>query len=73
MLITLDLWGLIAFGIGVWILIDGLVFGIMPETMSRLLEQMWQARTDYLRQAGLISAAIGAVIVFMIVCFPALS
>jgi len=73
MLITLDLWGLLAFGIGVWILIDGLVFGIMPETMSRLLEQMRQAGTDDLRQAGLISAAIGAVIVFMIVCFPALS
>ena len=73
MLITLDLWGLIAFGIGVWILIDGLVFGVMPETMARLLEQMRQAGTDDLRRAGLISAAIGAVIVFMIICVPALA
>lgn len=73
MSITLDLWGLIAFGIGVWILIDGLVFGFMPETMRRLMEQMRQAQTSDLQQAGLISAAIGAVIVFMIVCWPALA
>lgn len=73
MTITLDLWGMIAFGIGVWILMDGLVFGFMPETMRRLMEQMRQARTSDLQQAGLISAAIGAVIVFMIVCLPTLS
>lgn len=72
MSITLDLWGLIAFGIGVWILMDGLVFGFMPETMRRLMEHMRSATLDDLRQAGLISAAIGAVIVFMIVCLPAL-
>ena len=72
MSITLDLWGLIAFGIGVWILMDGLVFGLMPETMRRLMEHMRSATLDDLRQAGLISAAIGAVIVFMIVCLPAL-
>jgi len=52
---------------------DGLVFGFLPETMRRFMEQMRQASADDLRQAGLISAAIGAVIVFMIVCFPALS
>ena len=73
MSITLDLWGLIAFAIGAWILMDGLVFGFMPETMTRLLEQMRQMKTDDLRQAGLISAAIGAVIVFMIICLPVLT
>lgn len=72
-MITLDLWGLIAFGIGVWVLMDGLVFGFMPETMRRLMEQMRRANEEDLRQAGLISAAIGAAIVFMIICFPALT
>jgi len=70
MTIVLDLWGLIAFGIGTWILIDGLVFGFMPKTMARLLDQVRQAQTEDLRQAGLITAAIGAVIVFMIIGFP---
>ncbi len=73
MSITLDLWGLIVFGIGTWILMDGLVFGLMPETLRRLLDYMREATLDDLRQAGLISAAIGAVIVFMVVCLPVLA
>lgn len=69
-MMTLDFWGLIAFGIGAWLLMDGLVFGVMPETMRRLMAQVRQASDHELRQAGLISAAIGAVIVFMTIRFP---
>jgi len=72
MVFTLDLWGLIAFGIGVWIMMDGLVFGFMPETMRRLMAQMRDISDDDLRQAGLISAALGLLIVFMIVFAPRL-
>lgn len=66
MLITLDLWGLIAFGIGVWMFMDGLVFGVMPKTMRHLLGTMRAARPEELQQAGLILALIGAAIVFMV-------
>ena len=72
MTVTLDVWGLIAFGIGVWILMDGLVFGLMPETMRRLLAQLRAATTEDMRGAGLISAALGLLIVFMVVYAPRL-
>ena len=68
---TLDIWELIAFGVGVWMIMDGLVFGLVPETMRRLSAMMRKARDDDLRQAGLISAAIGIVLVYLILSFPA--
>ena len=68
---TLDIWELIAFGVGVWMIMDGLVFGLVPETMRRLSAMMSKARDDDLRQAGLISAAIGIVLVYLILSFPA--
>lgn len=67
MVFTLDIWQLITFGIGVWILIDGLVFGFLPETMSRLMEQMRQIMIEDLRMAGFMSAALGLLIVFIVV------
>lgn len=68
---TLDIWELIAFGVGFWMIMDGLVFGMLPETLRRLSAMMSQADEDDLRQAGLISAVIGIVIVYLILSFPA--
>ena len=72
MTFTLDIWSLIAFGVGFWILMDGLTFGLMPRTMQRLLEMMRALPIDELKWAGLTSAVIGAVIVFFIVVVPQL-
>lgn len=51
---------------------DGLVFGLMPETMRRLLAQLRGATIEDMRGAGLISAALGLLIVFMVVYAPRL-
>lgn len=71
MVFTLDLFSLIAFGIGVWMLMDGLVFGFMPETFRRLCGMISKTSNDELRQVGLITALLGVVIVFLILSFPA--
>lgn len=67
MIVTLDIWGLIAFGVGAWMLIDGLVFGIMPDLMRRLMGQMRLVGDAEMRQAGLFCAVFGAAIVFLII------
>lgn len=66
MTVTLDIWGLIAFGVGAWMLIDGLVFGFLPVLMRRLMGQMQSANDTEMRQAGLVCAIFGAAIVFLI-------
>ncbi len=72
MIFSLDIWSLIAFGVGFWILMDGLCLGLIPETMQRILQAMKAIPEDELRWAGLTSAAIGAVIVFFIIVAPRL-
>lgn len=67
MIVTLDIWGLIAFGVGAWMLIDGLIFGFIPEIMRRLMQQMHLVGDAEMRQAGLFCAAFGAAIVFLII------
>jgi uncharacterized protein YjeT (DUF2065 family) len=69
MSITFDIWGLIAFGIGFWILMDGLIFGLMPALVRQMLLQMRDISADDLRIAGLASASIGAVIVYAVISF----
>lgn len=72
MIFELDIWSLIVFGIGFWILMDGLVFGVMPQTLRRMLEAMRHLPSEDLRWAGLTTAAIGSVIVFLVIVAPRL-
>ena len=67
---TLDIWSLIAFGIGFWVLIDGLFFALIPRTMRGMMDVIRAIPEDELRWAGLTSAVIGAVIVFFVVIVP---
>ncbi len=69
MTVDLDVWGLIAFGVGFWMLMDGLIFGLVPALIRRLILQMRDVSADDLRMAGLASACIGAAIVFAVVSF----
>ena len=64
---TLDIWSLFAFGIGAWMLMDGLIFGVMPEITRRLMSQMHHVSDTEMRQAGLVCAVFGAAIIFLIV------
>lgn len=66
MSVTLDIWGLIAFGVGAWMIIDGLIFGFMPEIIRRLMGQMNTVSDTEIRQAGLFCAILGAAIVYLI-------
>ena len=67
MTFSLDIWSLIAFGIGFWMLVDGLIVGAMPELMRRVMSQVREASIDELRFIGLVSAVIGVGIIDLIV------
>lgn len=69
MTVAFDLWGLIVFGLGFWMMMDGLVFGVIPETMSRLMRQIQNATQQDLRNAGIVCLLAGAAIVFLSVRF----
>jgi len=69
MSVTFDIWSLIAFGIGFWILMDGLIFGLMPALVRQMMLQMRDVSADELRLAGLASACMGAAIVYVVVSF----
>ena len=51
---------------------DGLVFGVMPQTLRRMLDAMRHLPSEDLRWAGLTTAAIGSVIVFLVIVAPRL-
>lgn len=69
MTLPLDIWSLIAFGIGFWMLMDGLIVGAVPALVRRLMMQMRDMSVDELRLAGLLCSALGAAIVFAILRF----
>ena len=69
MSVSFDVWSLIAFGVGFWILMDGLVFGLVPAFVRRMMLQMRDVSVDDLRMAGIASACIGAAIVYAVVSF----
>lgn len=67
MTFSLDIWSLIAFGIGFWMLVDGLIVGTMPDLMRRMMSQIRDTSIDELRFIGLVSAVLGAGIIYLIV------
>lgn len=69
MSVTLDFAGLIVFGLGFWMFMDGLVFGVMPKTIRYILRQMEEVSDDDLRSTGLMCSAFGAGIVFLAIWF----
>ncbi|MEL7128035.1 MAG: DUF2065 family protein [Pseudomonadota bacterium] len=66
---TLSVVELITFGIGVWLLMDGLVFGLMPDLLRRMSVWLRDVDDSEILRAGLISAALGAAIVFVALRF----
>ena len=62
---TLSVADLILFGIGAWMLMDGLVFGLMPDMMRRMTAFLDGAEDSDIIQAGMLAALLGAAIVFV--------
>lgn len=66
---TLSAIELILFGIGAWMLMDGLVFGLLPDMLRRMSELLTNVEDSEIMRAGLLTASAGAAIVFMILRF----
>ncbi|MEM7662208.1 MAG: DUF2065 family protein [Pseudomonadota bacterium] len=66
---TLTTIELLLFGIGAWMLMDGLVFGLLPDFMRRMSEFLTGVDDSEIMRAGLLTAAAGAAIVFMTLRF----
>lgn len=61
----LPLFALLAAATGLWLLVEGLAYGLFPDQMRRLLD--WAARLPLseLRSAGLWTAALGAICLYL--------
>lgn len=66
---TLSALELALFGIGAWMLMDGLVFGLLPNFMRRMSEFLSGVDDGEIVRAGILTAGAGAAIVFMILRF----
>ncbi|MEM9668331.1 MAG: DUF2065 family protein [Pseudomonadota bacterium] len=66
---TLTAIELILFGIGAWMLMDGIVFGLLPDFMRRMSEYLANVEDSEITRAGLLTAAAGAAIVFVTLRF----
>ncbi|MCA8902335.1 MAG: DUF2065 domain-containing protein [Hyphomonas sp.] len=54
-------------GLGMWLFLEGAVYAIAPDAMRRLAVMLAQLSTRELAMAGLISATIGAGLVWLAV------
>ncbi|MEM1398686.1 MAG: DUF2065 domain-containing protein [Pseudomonadota bacterium] len=48
------------------LVIEGLLYAVMPDTMKRFLVQMLDIPSGSLRQAGLVAAVLGVVLAYVI-------
>jgi uncharacterized protein YjeT (DUF2065 family) len=52
--------------LGLVLVIEGLLYALMPETMKRMMAQMQQLPAGPLRAAGLAAAAVGVAAVWAV-------
>ena len=55
-------WTIILLAIGLALLIEGLLYGLFPEAMRRLLETLMASPAEALRYGGLLMAVLGALL-----------
>ena len=53
-------------GFGLVLVIEGALWALFPEGMKRMMEQLMQVSPDFLRRAGLLAAAAGFGIVWLV-------
>lgn len=54
-------------GLGMWLFLEGAVYAIAPDAMRRLAVLLARLSTRELAMAGLVSAAIGACLIWLAV------
>lgn len=62
---TLSWLELVTFGIGAWMLMDGLVFGLLPNLLRRMSAWLVSVDRAEIIRAGFLTAAGGAVIIYV--------
>lgn len=65
----MSVWQLALAGFGLWFLVEGLMYALAPDAMQRFLN--WAARLSVteIRQAGLWTAAFGALLIYILYRF----
>lgn len=58
---------ILAAGVGLWLLVEGLIITLAPETVKRLTRMISEMPVRELALAGLGAAALGAVILWLAV------
>jgi len=56
----------IALALGLLLVIEGALYALMPERMQKLMETMRQQPADRLRIVGLVAAAAGVALMFLV-------
>ena len=56
-------------GFGLWLCVEGLIYAVAPETMQRFGAWLAALSEKTIRQAGLLSIALGAVLLYIMVRF----
>ncbi len=62
----MSMWQLFLAGFSLWFLVEGLMYALAPDAMQRFLN--WAARLSVpeIRQAGLWTAAFGALLIYIL-------
>lgn len=56
-------------GIGLWFLIEGAMYALAPEAMKKFGDWLSQLPESSIRQAGIFSMLLGAVMLYVVIRF----
>jgi len=63
------MWTIFLAGIGLWFLLEGAMYAVAPDAMQRFGEWLANMPEAAIRQAGLLSMAIGALFLYVVLRF----
>ncbi len=63
------MWTILLAGIGLWFLLEGAIYAAAPDAMKRFGDWLSQMPVGTIRQSGLVSMAIGAILLYAMVRF----
>ncbi len=62
-------WTILFAGVGVWLLLEGALYAAFPDLLRRLGVLLSRLTSEEVRSAGLWSAALGAIILYIALRF----
>jgi len=63
------MWTIIVAGIGLWFLIEGLLYAVFPDAMKQFGAWLSELPESSIRQSGIFSAVLGLVLLYAMVRF----